>query len=126
MSTDTAILTPEMHERLQGLLDDLFGDFMGGNGRRGGARSQPGRGADMRGAEIHQQTAVTGIEVRAGKVVGVHTTRGFIATNKVICAVAGFTPRILDMVGIKTPIFVHPLQAMVSEPVKPWLAACRT
>ncbi|MFH1816022.1 MULTISPECIES: FAD-dependent oxidoreductase [unclassified Methyloversatilis] len=80
-----------------------------------------GRGADMRGAEIHQQTAVTGIEVKGGKVVGVHTTRGFIATNKVICAVAGFTPRITDMVGIKTPIYIHPLQAMVSEPMKPWL-----
>jgi len=24
-------------------------------------------------------------------------------------------------VGLKTPIYVHPLQAMVSEPVKPWL-----
>jgi len=36
-------------------------------------------------------------------------------------AVAGFTPRILDMVNLKTPIYVHPLQAMVSEPVKPWL-----
>ena len=80
-----------------------------------------GRGADMRGAEIHQQTAVTGIEVKGGKVVGVHTTKGFISTNKVICAVAGFTPRITDMVGFKTPIFVHPLQAMVSEPMKPWL-----
>jgi sarcosine oxidase subunit beta len=80
-----------------------------------------GRGADMRGAEIHQQTAVTGIEVKGGKVVGVHTTRGFIATNKVICAVAGFTPRVTDMVGIKTPIYIHPLQAMVSEPMKPWL-----
>ncbi|MFX7628960.1 FAD-dependent oxidoreductase, partial [Acinetobacter baumannii] len=56
-----------------------------------------GRGADMRGAEIHQQTAVTGIEVKGGKVVGVHTTKGFISTNKVICAVAGFTPRITDM-----------------------------
>lgn len=78
-------------------------------------------GADMRGAEIHQQTAVTGIEVKGGKVVGVHTTRGFIATSKVICAVAGFTPRITDMVGIKTPIYIHPLQAMVSEPMKPWL-----
>ena len=45
MSTDTAILTPEMHERLQGLLDDLFGDFMGGN-----ANGQRRRGAAARGA----------------------------------------------------------------------------
>jgi hypothetical protein len=25
------------------------------------------------------------------------------------------------MVGVKTPIYIHPLQAMVSEPMKPWL-----
>jgi sarcosine oxidase subunit beta len=80
-----------------------------------------GRGADLRGVEIHQQTEVTGIEVRAGRVSAVETTRGRIATSRVLCAVAGFTPRILDMVGIKSPIYVHPLQAMVSEPVKAWL-----
>jgi len=80
-----------------------------------------GRGADMRGAEIHQQTEVLGIDVQGGKVKGVKTSRGYISTNKVLCAVAGFTPRILDMVDIKTPIYIHPLQAMVSEPIKAWL-----
>lgn len=80
-----------------------------------------GRGADMRGAEIHQQTEVLGIDVQGGKVKGVQTSRGYISTNKVICAVAGFTPRILNMVDIKTPIYIHPLQAMVSEPIKAWL-----
>ncbi|WP_424193317.1 FAD-dependent oxidoreductase [Ampullimonas aquatilis] len=82
-----------------------------------------GRGADMRGAEIHQKTEVQSIKVEGGRVVGVQTNRGFIATNKVICAVAGSTPRILDMVGLQSPIYIHPLQAMVSEPVKPWLDA---
>src|SRR5882672_4899190 len=80
-----------------------------------------GRGADRRGVEIHQQTEVTGIRVQGGRVVGVDTTRGAVAAPRVLCAVAGFTPRILDMVNLKTPIYVHPLQAMVSEPVKPWL-----
>jgi sarcosine oxidase subunit beta len=80
-----------------------------------------GRGADRRGVEIHQQTAVTGIELRGGRVTGVQTTRGPIATGKVLCAVAGYTPRLLDMVGLRSPIYIHPLQAMVSEPVKPWL-----
>lgn len=80
-----------------------------------------GKGADMRGVEIHQQTEVTGIDVVAGKVRGVNTSRGYIATNKVLCAVAGSTPRILKMVGVRTPLHVHPLQAMVSEPLKPWL-----
>jgi sarcosine oxidase subunit beta len=80
-----------------------------------------GRGADRRGVEIHQQTEVTSIELRAGKVTGVHTSRGFVSTPKVLCAVAGYTPRILDMVDLRSPIYVHPLQAMVSEPMKPWL-----
>lgn len=80
-----------------------------------------GRGADMRGVEIHQRTEVLGVEVEAGRVVGVRTSQGHIATGTVLCAVAGSTPRILDMVGVRTPIHVHPLQAMVSEPVKPWL-----
>lgn len=80
-----------------------------------------GRGADMRGVEIHQRTEVQGIDVRDGKVKGVQTNRGYISTNKILCAVAGFTPRITKMVGLRTPIFVHPLQAMVTEPLKPWL-----
>jgi sarcosine oxidase subunit beta len=54
-------------------------------------------------------------------VVGVKTSRGYISTSKVLCAVAGSTPRVTEMVGIRTPIYVHPLQAMVSEPMKPWL-----
>ena len=80
-----------------------------------------GRGADQRGVEIHQQTEVLGIDVQGGKVKGVNTSRGYISTNKVLCAVAGSTPRILKMVDVRTPIYIHPLQAMVSEPVKPWL-----
>ena len=63
-----------------------------------------GRGADQR-----------------GRVRGVQTTSGYISTRKVLCAVAGYTPRVLDMIGLRSPIYVHPLQAMVSEPIKPWL-----
>ena len=80
-----------------------------------------GRGADRRGVEIHQKTEVLGIDIENGRVTGVRTSRGHIATRKVLCAVAGSTPRITQMVGIRTPIYIHPLQAMVSEPMKPWL-----
>jgi sarcosine oxidase, subunit beta len=80
-----------------------------------------GRGADRQGVDIHQNTEVLGIEVRDGAVTGVRTTKGDIATRKVLCAVAGSTPRMLDMIGLDTPLVIHPLQAMVSEPVKPWL-----
>jgi sarcosine oxidase, subunit beta len=80
-----------------------------------------GRGADQRGVEIHQQTEVTGIIVKSGRVAGVQTSRGTIETPRVLSAVAGFTPRLLKMVGLRSPLYIHPLQAMVSEPMKPWL-----
>jgi sarcosine oxidase subunit beta len=80
-----------------------------------------GRGADQRGVEIHQQTEVTGIKQKGDRVVGVQTNRGFIETDKVVCAVAGYTPSILKMVDIDTPLVIQPLQACVSEPLKPWL-----
>ncbi|MEW5979800.1 MAG: FAD-dependent oxidoreductase [Acidobacteriota bacterium] len=82
-----------------------------------------GRAADQRGVEIHQQTAVTGIRQEHGQVVGVETTRGAIETRKVLSAVAGYTPRITRMVGLRTPLVIHPLQACVTEPLKPWLNA---
>ena len=80
-----------------------------------------GRGADERGVEIHQKTEVLGIDLQGDRVAGVRTSRGNIATKKVLCAVAGSTPRLLDMVGLRSPITIHPLQAMVTEPMKPWL-----
>ncbi|MFW5453478.1 FAD-dependent oxidoreductase [Thioalkalivibrio sulfidiphilus] len=80
-----------------------------------------GRGADKRGVEIHQKTRVTGIRVEQGKVTGVETDRGVIKTGKVISMVAGSTPRVTKMAGITTPIVIHPLQACVTEPMKPWL-----
>jgi sarcosine oxidase subunit beta len=84
-----------------------------------------GRGADRRGVEIHQDTQVLDIELEdrgsGPAVVGVRTSRGRIATRKLLCAVAGSTPGVLAMVGLRSPIYIHPLQAMVSEPLKPWL-----
>ncbi len=80
-----------------------------------------GRGASQRGVEIHQRTEVLGIDIEHGKVAGVRTSRGTVRTRKVLCAVAGSTPRIADMAGLRTPISIHPLQAMVSEPMKRWL-----
>ena len=73
------------------------------------------------GIEIHQRTEVTDILQENGKVTGVETTRGRINTGCVVSAVAGFTPRVLNMVDLKSPIEIFPLQACVTEPIKPWL-----
>ena len=80
-----------------------------------------GAGADERGVEIHQGTEVTGIDVKNDRVVGVRTNRGYVKAPRVLSAVAGWTPSITDMIGLRTPLTVRPLQACVTEPLKPFL-----
>jgi sarcosine oxidase subunit beta len=81
------------------------------------------RGVDRGGGQVHQQTKVTGIETRNGAVCAVQTTRGRIETNTVVNATAGYAGMICDMVNIKIPVETHPLQACVTEPLKPFLNA---
>ena len=80
-----------------------------------------GRAASHLGVEIFQNTEVTGLDIHQGRITGVQTNRGSIKTGKVLCAVAGFTPRITQMAGFRTPIVIQPLQACITEPMKPWL-----
>jgi sarcosine oxidase, subunit beta len=81
------------------------------------------RGADLYGVELHQQTEVLGIETAAGGVKTVRTNRGDISTNTVVNCTAGWSSLINDMVGVRAPIITSPLQAAVTEPVKPFLDA---
>jgi sarcosine oxidase subunit beta len=79
------------------------------------------RGADLYGVQMHQQTEVLGIETEAGQVKKVRTNRGDISTNLVVNCTAGWSSLINDMVGVRAPIITSPLQAAVTEPVKPFL-----
>lgn len=79
------------------------------------------RAADALGVDIIEQCEVTGIRRSDGKVTGVETTRGDIAANKVAVVVAGHASVLADMAGLRLPIESHPLQAFVSEPLKPAL-----
>lgn len=79
------------------------------------------RGADTRGVHIHQMTEVTGIDVEHNRVVAVRTNRGRIATGTVLNATAGWCSLIAAMAGVKLPVETRPLQACVTEPLKPFL-----
>ncbi len=80
------------------------------------------RGADQRGVDIIQNCEVTGFKIEGGKVLGVETTRGFIGANKIGCAVAGSSGKVMAQAGIhRLPIESHVLQAFVSEGLKPVL-----
>jgi sarcosine oxidase subunit beta len=81
------------------------------------------RGADAFGVHLHQNTEVIGIEVAGGRVTGVKTNRGNIATGVVLNVTAGWATLIADMAGVELPIESFPLQAAVTEPVQPFLGA---
>jgi sarcosine oxidase subunit beta len=79
------------------------------------------RGADRLGIEIHPHTEVQGIQTQNGQVVAVQTNRGQVKTGTVVNATSGWCSTIARMVGIDLPIVSHPLQACVTEPLKPFL-----
>lgn len=80
------------------------------------------RGADAHGVDLIQQTEVEDLIIEDGTVVGVRTARyGEIRADRVGCVVAGNSSVMAKMAGFELPLESHPLQALVSEPIKPIL-----
>lgn len=79
------------------------------------------RAADALGVDIIQNCEVTAIRRDGGKVIGLETAKGYIETPKVGVVVAGNSSVLADMAGLRLPLESHPLQAYVSEPIKPIL-----
>jgi len=79
------------------------------------------KGAAAHGVHIHQQTEVKGIDVAGGKVVGVQTSQGPIATPRVLICAGGYGALLAQMAGIELPLHPLTIQAMVTQPLKPVL-----
>ena len=79
------------------------------------------RAADARGVDIIQNCEVTGIRREGGRVTGVETTRGPISAPRIGLVAAGHSSVLAAMAGLRLPIESHPLQALISEPIKPVL-----
>lgn len=79
------------------------------------------KGASHRGIDIHQLTEVTGFSQQGNRVTKIHTSRGEIEYGTVVQAVAGMSSVVAGMAGLKLAIETYPLQAMVTQPVKPFL-----
>lgn len=92
----------------------------GGTARHDAVAWGYARAADRLGVDIIQNCEVTAI-LRGpdGGVTGVETTRGRIATRRIGVVAAGHTSVLMNMAGVSMPIESYPLQALVSEPVKP-------
>ena len=126
---DNELLTPEQAKAFCPALNiakDIRYPVMGAAlQRRGGTARHDAvawgyaRGADAMGVDIIQNCEVTGIRVEKGKAVGVETSRGSIKAGKVASVAAGHTSVVAQMAGVNLPLESYPLQALVSEPVKP-------
>ena len=79
------------------------------------------RAASRLGVDIIENCEVTGIDINKNTVSGVRTSKGNVRCDKIGICVAGHTSEIARMAGLKLPIETHLLQAMVTEPVKPFL-----
>jgi sarcosine oxidase subunit beta len=87
------------------------------------------RGADRMGIEVHPFTevmaittaSVAGTSLAARRVEGVATSRGAVAARTVVNATAGWCSAVAHLAGIGLPIVTHPLQALVTERLKPFL-----
>jgi sarcosine oxidase subunit beta len=92
----------------------------GGTARHDAVAWGYARAADALGVDIIENCEVTGIRRDSnGAVQAVETTRGLIQARKIGICAAGHSSVILNMAGVRLPLESYPLQALVSEPVKP-------
>ena len=91
----------------------------GGTARHDAVAWGYARGADAMGVDIIQNCEVTNINVKNGLVTGIETSKGTINSKQIGVVAAGHSSVIANMVGIQLPLESRPLQALVSEPVKP-------
>ena len=56
------------------------------------------------GARIRQNCALTGIDVRGGRIVGVETGQGRVATGTVICTAGIWSREVASMAGVDLPV----------------------
>jgi len=65
-----------------------------------------------RGLDVRQGCAVTGIDVRGGRIEAVETTKGRIATGCVVCAAGAWSAEVGRLAGVEIPV--------VGEPRRMW------
>ena len=79
------------------------------------------RACDRLGVEVHPHTEVTGIRVSRSRAQSLLTNRGQISAGTVVNAAAGWASTVAKLAGVSLPIVSYPLQACVTEPLKPFL-----
>jgi len=126
---DSEFLTPQQVKAMVPIIDlrsrgryPVLGASLqrrGGTARHDAVAWGYARAADARGVHIIQECPVTGFQIEDGRVTGVETGKGPIKARKVGIVVAGHSSVLAGLAGFRLPVSSLPLQALVSEPVKP-------
>ena len=75
--------------------------------------------ADEMGVDIIQNCEAHQIRTKNGTIEGVETSKGFLRANKIGVVASGHTGVLAESAVIRLPLQSKPLQALVSEPIKP-------
>ena len=75
--------------------------------------------ADEMGVDLIQNCESHQIRTKNGTIEGVETSKGFLRANKIGVVASGHTGVLAESAGIRLPLQSKPLQALVSEPIKP-------
>ena len=128
---DSQMLTPEQLAREVPVLNldegaryKVLGAMVqrrGGTARHDAVAWGYARAADAMGVDIIQNCAVTQIRREGGRTTGVETARGAIKAKKIAVVAAGHVGTVMATAGLRLPIESFPIQAFVSEPLKPVL-----
>ncbi len=79
------------------------------------------KGAAEHGVDIHQGVEVQGIDVQGAKVTGVRTNHGPIECAKLGVMAGGYGAEVCAMLDLELPVHPLTIQAMVTQPLKPFL-----
>ena len=74
------------------------------------------RAAERRGVEFAPNTEVTGFDVRSGRVRAVHTSRGTVEVERVLCCAGIWGPRVGALAGVSVPVQPVAHQYAVTTP----------
>lgn len=131
MGIENELLTPEELKKMVPRLDisdtpdlPIIGGYYhppGGSIRHDAAVWAFAKGCYHHGIDLCEGVGVTGIRIKNNSVTGVDTTKGFIASPVVLNAAGGWSATIAHMAGLDLPVVTLPMQAMVTEPVAPFL-----
>ncbi|MEJ0011915.1 MAG: FAD-dependent oxidoreductase [Bauldia sp.] len=130
---DMHLLSPAEARKLWPLLEthDLVGaTFMPSDGQASPSdiAQSLARGARTHGAKFHEGVACTGFDVRDGRVVGVRTSEGTIACEKVVVCAGLWSRQVAALAGVSVPLQPVKHQYVITEKIagiEPGMATIR-